>query len=310
MEGQVSNVDMLKAPSSFRRFMEATNRTKKQQAKREKQRLISQGLEVSDDEQDLVFTGLESLSADIAAEKARVEAGKAAGSSDEDEDEDLHTGPDKGDGEIQQDEDELDNVKKRKRKLDSAAEEDDEEDGKKMKRKYMSLRERKREARKAAKLAKLEDEAFMHGGKAAKVERSRGGEAGFGEIADAPPTITLKRKGGGKGSTTVPVAESGHKLAGGKAGNRQAQIFQDLMKTAQGKDSGKKAKKGSTAGVGLRRVAEIQALREQVIADYRQMRGKPQNNGRSATLASNPSRLFASMSSVGGATIRRDAGRL
>ena len=94
--------------------MEATNRTKKQQAKREKQRLISRGLEVSDDEQDLVFTGLESLSADIAAEKARVEAGMAAGSSDEDEDEDLHTGPDKGDGEIQQDEDELDNVKKRK----------------------------------------------------------------------------------------------------------------------------------------------------------------------------------------------------
>ena len=39
--------------------MEATNRTKKQQAKREKQGLISQGLEVSDDEQDLVFTGLE-----------------------------------------------------------------------------------------------------------------------------------------------------------------------------------------------------------------------------------------------------------
>ena len=38
MEGQVSNVDMLKAPSSFRRFMEATNRTKKQQAKRERQR--------------------------------------------------------------------------------------------------------------------------------------------------------------------------------------------------------------------------------------------------------------------------------
>ena len=310
MEGQVSNVDMLKAPSSFRRFMEATNRTKKQQAKRERQRLISQGLEVSDDEQDLVFSGLESLKTDIESEKARVEAGVTALSSDDDEDEDLNNGPDRGDGEIRDDDDELDSGKKHKRKGNPVVEGDDDEEGKKAKRKYMSLRERKREARKAAKLAKQEDEAFMQGGTAGKAEGSRGGEPGFGEIADAPPTITLKRKGGGKGSSSVPVAESGHKIAGGKGGNRQAQIFQDLMRTAQGKNPGKRAKNGSTPGVGLRRVAEMQALREQVIADYRQMRGKPQNNGRSVTLASNPSKLFSSMSSVGGATIRRDAGRL
>ena len=116
MEGQVSNVDMLKAPSSFRRFMEATNRTKKQQAKRERQRLISQGLEVSDDEQDLVFSGLESLKTDIESEKARVEAGVTALSSDDDEDEDLNNGPDRGDGEIRDDDDELDSGKKHKRK--------------------------------------------------------------------------------------------------------------------------------------------------------------------------------------------------
>ena len=88
-------MDMLKAPSSFRRFMEATNRTKKQQAKRERQRLISQGLEVSDDEQDLFFSGLESLKTDIESEKARVEAGVTALSSDDDEDEDLNNGKDK-----------------------------------------------------------------------------------------------------------------------------------------------------------------------------------------------------------------------
>ena len=205
MEGQVSNVDMLKAPSSFRRFMEATNRTKKQQAKRERQRLISQGLEVSDDEQDLVFSGLESLKTDIESEKARVEAGVTALSSDDDEDEDLNNGPDRGDGEIRDDDDELDSGKKHKRKGNPVVEGDDDEEGKKAKRKYMSLRERKREARKAAKLAKQEDEAFMQGGTAGKAEGSRGGEPGFGEIADAPPTITLKRKGGGKGLSLIHI---------------------------------------------------------------------------------------------------------
>ena len=129
-------------------------------------------------------------------------------------------------------------------------------------------------------------------------------------VADAPPTITLKRKSGGKGAKPVPVAESGHKIAGGKgAGNRQAQIFKDLMQTAQRKGSSAGKQVANAAGVGLRRQAEMKALREQVIAEYRQMRGRPMNNGRSASLAVDPSRLFSATGAVGAATIRRDAGK-
>ena len=166
------------------------------------------------------------------------------------------------------------------------------------------MRERKSAARKAMKAMKDEDESFIFGKTSeARVEKSRGGDVSFGEVADAPPTITLKRKSGGKGAKPVPVAESGHKIAGSKgAGNRQAQIFQSLMRKSAKDGGGQKA----PPGVGLRRVAEMTALREQVISGYRQMKGRPSNNGRSASLATDPSRLF---SAVGGATIRRDAGK-
>ena len=124
-------------------------------------------------------------------------------------------------------------------------------------------------------------------------------------VADAPPTITLKRKSGGKGAKHVPVAESGHKIAGGKgAGNRQAEIFASLMKNAA--RGGEKKNSGPGPVGGLRRAAEMDSLRERAIAEYRKMKGRPMNNGRSADLATDPSRLFTA---VGGANVRRDAGR-
>ena len=47
-------------------------------------------------------------------------------------------------------------------------------------------------------------------------------------------------------------------------------------------------------------------LRTQAISEYRKMKGRPMNNGRNTSLATDPTRLF---SSVGGADVRRDAGR-
>ena len=49
----------------------------------------------------------------------------------------------------------------------------------------------------------------------------------------------------------MPIAQSGHKIVGGKAGNRQSDIFAGLMKTAQqgGKGGGRsKAAAGDTRG--------------------------------------------------------------
>jgi hypothetical protein len=102
------------------------------------------------------------------------------------------------------------------------------------------------------------------------------------------------------------VAESGHKIAGSKgAGNRQAQIFANLMAGASDKKGAAARGRAAPAG-GLRRAAEIEALRTQAISEYRKMKGRPMNNGRNTSLATDPTRLF---SSVGGADVRRDAGR-
>lgn len=306
VDGKVSKEEMLSAPSSFRRFMEATKRAKEQQERRERQHRIAKGLEVSDDDdaddRRPAHTG---NAKEVDQKPGRVENIE----SDEEKEEEEHTWlrPDLDDGGVDEEDDDEHDEKptKKGKKGEKSTRGDDDEDGVPRKRKYMSLRERKREARKAAKLAKEEDEAFIGQTSEAR-DRSRGGEPSFGEIADAPPTITLKRKSGGKGAKSVPVAESGHKIAGNKgAGNRQAEIFKSLMQNARG--DGKAAGGKSVApGVGLRRVAEMQALREQAISEYRKMKGRPMNNGRSANLAADPTRLF---STVGGATIRRDAGK-
>lgn len=320
---QVSKDEMLSAPSSFRRFMEATKKAKGQQQRRERQYRISQGLEVSDDEetpssQKQKFAATSGSKGDTE-EKPAVALNKASTEGDRLVDDDDGPGstwlrPDMGDGANDgEDEDARDDTRatKGKKGAKSGGKQGDDEDENNGKRKYTSLRERKREARKMAKTAKEEDDVFIYGQSSGKQEKSRGGDPAFGEVADAPPTITLKRKSGGKGAKSVPVAESGHKIAGGKgAGNRQAQIFKDLMQSAQGQGSSKSVAEKSAvaaAGIGLRRVEEMKALREQVIVEYRQMRGRPMSNGRSASLAVDPSRLFSA--TVGAATIRRDAGK-
>lgn len=309
IDGQVSREELLKAPSSFRRFMEATRRAKEQQERRDKRDRIARGVEVSDEEEE------------ERGDKPQAKKSKnpthhgddsSNGESDTD-DENTHTWlrPDQGDDGAGVAEDvafeEASHKKKVKKKKEPAAVEntrveDDESEGKKGKRKYKSLRERKSEARKAAKLAKEEEEVFM-GTVALRCDAGRAGEPLFGDVADAPPTITLKRKSGGKGAKSVPVAESGHKIAGSKgAGNRQAQIFANLMAGAKsGKNKNSSGKQSDAPVVGLRRAAEMQALREQAISEYRKMKGRSSNNGRSTSLASDPTKLF---SSVGGADVR------
>ena len=315
IDGQVSREELLKAPSSFRRFMEATRRAKEQRDRRDRRARVARGLEGSDDERG----------DDDAAERKKGDERETrddsggAGESDTD-DETTHTWlrPDQGDGGAGVADDvafeEAAHKKQPKKKktdavadADAAKDADGEDDavGRKGKRKYKSLRERKSEARKAAKAAREEGDAFIGVVSDAR-DGGRAGAPSFGEVADAPPTITLKRKSGGKGAKAVPVAESGHKIAGSKgAGNRQAQIFANLMAGASDKKGA--AAKGRAAPVGgLRRAAEIEALRTQAISEYRKMKGRPMNNGRNTSLATDPTRLF---SSVGGADVRRDAGR-
>lgn len=304
--------------------MEATKRAKEQQKRRDRQYRVSQGLEISEDE-DEGMPSRQHLAA-ASGSKGDTEENPAvddkAGEVDESSGDDKDGQgpnwllPDTGDGmsdeEDEADRDDKSRGKKGKKGSKSGAskQSDDLDENGGKRKKYMSLRERKREARKMAKVAKEEGETFMHGQASGRHEKSRCGEPSFGEVADAPPTITLKRKSGGKGAKAVPVAESGHKIAGGKgAGNRQAQIFKNLLQTAQGKGWNASIKPANTPGVGLRREAEMKALREQVIAEYRQMRGRPMNNGRSAALAVDPSRLFSASATVGAATIRRDAGK-
>ena len=297
VDGKVSKQDMLKAPSSFLRCMEATRRAKEQAARRERQYNKSQGIDVSDDEVDDPLVNAPDVGTGAKA-KSKNDAENESDKDTGDDDALTWLRPDVG-GE--EEPDELDAAAELRKKRKKRA---GDEDGANVKKKYQSLRERKSAARKAMKAMKDEDESFIFGKTSeARVEKSRGGDVSFWEVADAPPTITLKRKSGGKGAKPVPVAESGHKIAGSKgAGNRQAQIFQSLMRKSAKDGGGQKA----PPGVGLRRVAEMTALREQVISGYRQMKGRPSNNGRSASLATDPSRLF---SAVGGATIRRDAGK-
>jgi hypothetical protein len=303
--------------------MQATNRAKELQKRRERQYRISQGLEVSDDEEAETpsqehLTAASGSKGSIAVNSAF--DNKTAEVSGLPVHADDSSGPNRlipdiGDGANDQDEEDVgdaDSRPKNGKKGPKSGRSTESEDGTKTrgKRKYLSLRERKREARKMAKHAKEEGDAFMYGRTSRTVEKSRGGEASFGEVADAPPTITLKRKSGGKGAKPVPVAESGHKIAGSKgAGNRQAQIFKELIQTAQGENSRSGKKSAAMVGVGLRREAEMKVLREQVIAEYRQMRGRPMNNGRSAALAVDPSRLFSATASTSAANIRRDAGK-
>ena len=162
------------------------------------------------------------------------------------------------------------------------------------KKKYLSLRERKRKERAALRAQKEEESEFING---------TGTTARFGEVAEAPPTITLKRKSGGKGEKAVPIELSGHKIVeiaaenqSGKS-NRQSKIFADLLSAAKA-SSGKSKKK--LENQGLKRQAELAQLRAQIITDYRSMRGRPMNNGRNEKLASNPTKLFASGSSLQG----------
>ena len=92
------------------------------------------------------------------------------------------------------------------------------------------------------------------------------------------------------------------------APSRVSEILAQLQAAVEEGNGGEVAQPlvSAAPGVGLRRVAEIQALREQAISEYRKIKRRPMNNGRSANLAADPTRLF---STVGGATIRRDAGK-
>jgi hypothetical protein len=95
IDGQVSREELLKAPSSFRRFMEATRRAKEQRDRRDRRARVARGLEGSDDERG----------DDDAAERKKGDERETrddsggAGESDTD-DETTHTWlrPDQGDG--------------------------------------------------------------------------------------------------------------------------------------------------------------------------------------------------------------------
>jgi len=293
--------------------MEATKRAKEQKEKSDWKYRISQGLEVSDDEDELTLTARAVKNTDGASDGASKGSGKRGRDVDDDIGEE---------GWNEDEEEEVVNKKGKKKVTESVKQVSDAaEDNKGKRTKHLNLRERKREARKVLKLAKDEEDTFMYGqaqtgsasGHQEKKSKGRNGDPTFGEVADAPPTITLKRKSGGKGAKPVPIGESGHKIVAGKIagpGNRQAQIFKDLMQTATTQKGGGKGGGGcakASEGVGLKRVEELKALREQVITEYRQMKGRPLNNGRSAALAVDPSRLFSAI--VGAVTIRRDAGR-
>ena len=316
IDGQVSREELLKAPSSFRRFMEATRRAKEMRDRRDERARVARGSEGSDDERGDVAAAER-----IKGDERETRDDAAGGGQSDTDDETTHTWlrPDQGDGGAGVADDiafEEAAHKKQPKKTrtdavadaDAAKDADGEDDavGRKGKRKYKSLRERKSEARKAAKAAREEGDAFIGVATETARDGNRAGALSFGETADAPPTITLKRKSGGKGAKAVPVAESGHKIAGSKgAGNRQAKIFANLMASAS-ESAGTAAKARAAPAVGLRRAAEIEALREQAISEYRKMKGRPMNNGRNSSLAADPTRLF---SSVGGANVRRDAGR-
>ena len=165
--------------------MEATKRAKEQQERRERQHRIAKGLEVSDDEADDKRPAHMANAKEVEQKPVRVEDVK----SDEEKEDEEHTWlrPDLGDGGVdEEDDDEHDERPTKKgKKGEKSAQGDYDEDGVPRKRKYMSLRERKREARKAAKLTKEEEEAFIGQTSEAR-DRSRGGEPSFGENTRTP----------------------------------------------------------------------------------------------------------------------------
>ena len=273
---KISDEAMKSAPKSFRRFLAAKAAAEQRMHRRDR------GEEEDTNEPS-------------AANKRRTGGGDVSGTSSEDEDDKddeatpgpplkgtvsplVRAKPDKGD--------------ERLKALDEAAAADAAEAERKKKKKHLSLRERKKKERAFLRAQKEEEEEFLRG---------TGESVRFGEVAEAPPTITLKRKSGGKGEKEVPIEQSGHKIveiaenkSGGKS-NRQSKIFADLMASAQGASEKKKQK---VASQGLRRQAELAELRAQVIADYRSMKGRPMNNGRNEKLANNPVKLFAMGTSI------------
>lgn len=273
-KGKVSENEMLSAPKSFRRFLAAKAAAESREKRRERE----------EDEQE------DEPAAASGDEKSRSDGGQSS-SEDEGGDEDdqrerttdvvaplVRAKPDQGNAQL--------------REMDEQAVAAATENTKK--KKYLSLRERKRKERAALRAQKEEESEFING---------TGTTARFGEVAEAPPTITLKRKSGGKGEKAVPIELSGHKIVeiaaenqSGKS-NRQSKIFADLLSAAKA-SSGKSKKK--LENQGLKRQAELTQLRAQIITDYRAMRGRPMNNGRNEKLASNPTKLFASGSSLQG----------
>lgn len=291
--GKVSQGDMLSAPKSFRRFLAAKAAAEARGRRRA-------GEEETDEETDEPPADGEKVSKlqNVPSKGGDETAENKDASSGDDEPDSKHiehseikplvrAQPDKGDERLKE--------KDERAAADAIAA----ETGKK--KKYLSLRERKKRERALIRAEREEEERFLRG---------TGVEARFGEVAEAPPTITLKRKSGGKGEKAVPIAESGHKIveiaeneSGGKF-NRQSKIFEELMSAAKG--TTKTKKKHQTQG--LKQQAEMAQLRAQVIADYRSMKGRPMHNGRNIKLAANPSKLFAgaSLQGVSGATLRKD----
>ena len=103
VDGKVSKEEMLSAPSSFRRFMEATKRAKEQQERRERQHRIAKGLEVSDDEADDKRPAHMANAKEVEQKPVRVEDVK----SDEEKEDEEHTWlrPDLGDGGVDEEDD-------------------------------------------------------------------------------------------------------------------------------------------------------------------------------------------------------------
>ncbi|CAL54982.1 unnamed product [Ostreococcus tauri] len=284
---KVSEEAMLSAPKSFKRFLMAKAAAEKRMRRRDRPE--------SEEDED-----------EPAAARAKGEHDDEPGTTSSEENEDaekekstaiavkplVRAKPDKGD----------DRLKAMDEAAAAAAAEA--EASRKKKKKHLSLRERKKRERAMLRAQKEEEDEFLG---------RTGTSVRFGDVAEAPPTITLKRKSGGKGEKAVPIEQSGHKIveiaenqSGGKS-NRQSKIFADLMASAQ-EATVKNKKQNDTGEVGLRRKHELAQLRAQVIADYRSMKGRPMHNGRSEKLASNPVKLFGGMGTaiVSPAQLRRD----
>ncbi len=132
------------------------------------------------------------------------------------------------------------------------------------KTKYKSLRERKKEKRAQARIQKEEKDEFL--GIVKELPK-------FGEVAEAPPQITIKRKGGG---AKVDM--------NGGAGNRQSKIFADLMSKANSNKKKRKTTSHQGPIIGLKKQHDLAVLREDLIAKYREMRNRPSTNGRGTSL--------------------------